>query len=111
MLFHEHAAQPAQTGVCALGRQQLIGIGTSLLRYGHGFTSPDQLAPAASKPSPAAERVLGRVPVGHAIPALHRLDSDPVADGKVFSDQNLSQWRILLKGEFVIAGNVYAQST
>jgi len=39
------------------------------------------------------------------------LDSDPVADGKVFSDQNLSQWRMLLKGEFVIAGNVYAQST
>src|SRR4029077_460590 len=44
-------------------------------------------------------------------PAFHRLYPDPVADGKLFLDQHLSQRGVLFKGEFVVTGNIHTQRT
>lgn len=87
MLLDEHAAQTPDGCRCLLVQQQLIGIGSPVVRHCDCFPSPYQLAAAATKPLPAAEGVFGRAPLGRPIPALHGLNGDSVADGKSPFDQ------------------------
>jgi hypothetical protein len=78
----QRSPQLCQGGQVGLVDQQLVGIASSVMLYGHGFATSDELGAATSKVAPATEGQLGRSAVGGAVPAFHRLGTEAVADDK-----------------------------
>src|ERR1700691_6278555 len=58
---------------------------------------------------PAANRIRARISVGQAVPTLHRLDGDPVADCELAYRERRSQRRIIAQRELFVARYRYAK--
>jgi hypothetical protein len=58
----------------------LVRVRAAVALHGERLAAPDQLRAAASEMVPPADRVLGGLAVGRAVPAFHRVDAPAVAD-------------------------------
>ena len=87
----------------------MFGICTSVWPDRAGFTAPDQLAPALAKTLPTPLRVYRRSAVQFAIPALHRVDAESIADRHSLEFKRRSERRSWTAGYDVVAGHVETQ--
>ena len=79
---HQGVAQGGNAGLAGGGHSELVGIGAAVMAHRHRFTAPDHLGPGQAEITPAADGVVGRPAILQTIPAFHRLDRKPIADGE-----------------------------
>jgi hypothetical protein len=63
---------------------QLVGVGSTIGPYGHGFATPDQFRPRLTKSLPATNHRFGDSTLGCPIPAFHGLNRDPITNPAIF---------------------------
>lgn len=102
MLFDQGHSQRCQTFFGVRGNQQLVGIRASVFCNRDGLATPDQFPATAAKMTPPPQRVLGRIAIGRAIPAFHRLHGDVVADLDCAALNRSPQWRFTTHQNLVI---------
>ena len=96
-------AQPGDAGQRMPGDHELPGIGAAVGAHRAGLAAPDQLGAALAEALPAAHGVLARAAVGFAVPALHRMDAEAVADGHALDGKRLGEGRIRPRLDDVVA--------
>src|SRR6202035_1044515 len=85
----------SQTSQAALGMRcdyELAGIGPSLATYRRRLAAPDKLRAALSEPPPSPNRVFAWIAVSRAVPTLHRMNGEAVADPDSMTLQRPCQW-------------------
>ena len=89
----------------------LIGIGPSIPLHGERLSAPDQLAAALAEVFPAAERVLGGLAGGGAVPSLHGMHAPAISHDEPADIERPRHGRILVRRKrFLIAGDVEAHA-
>src|SRR5688572_1773553 len=98
-----------QTSRAALGalnviidQANLIRIRAAVALHGERFAAPDQLRAALAEVLPPPQRVFGRLAVGRAVPALHRMDAPAIADDEVADINRRRERTVLIGGEDAI---------
>ena len=76
----ERFAQPGDRALRVRGHGELVRVRAAVVAHRHRLAAPDELRAARAEPAPAAQRVLARRAVGGAVPALHRLNREAIAD-------------------------------
>ena len=80
MCFDECISHFPDASGMGLIQDQLVGIGTTIMTHGHGFTAPNQLGTGTSEPLPATTHRRGNASIGGSVPPLHWMDGNAVTD-------------------------------
>src|SRR5688572_2645308 len=62
-----------------VAEEQLVWIRAAVVTHRDGFAAPDQFRTAFTEVAPTAPRQLAGLPLGGAVPPLHRKNAEPVA--------------------------------
>src|ERR671922_387326 len=93
VLLDESLLQSTQAIACVRRNHKLIRVGPRFVRNGNRFPSPNEFRPALPKTLPAARGKLARLSVRGAVPALHWLNGDAVADLDSIACKRRQKWR------------------
>ncbi len=80
--FDKPGAQRGQRGQVRLADEKLVRVGAPVVPHGDRLAAPDQLCAARPEARPAPPGEVAGFTVRRAIPALHRLHAEAVADGE-----------------------------
>src|SRR6185437_8012227 len=88
---------------------QLVWIGATRVADCNRFSTPNQLRATLSKAVPAAERAVGWLAIGGAVPSFHWLNRDAIANRDSGTSQRLDQRRIYAGEWLLVTWNVHAE--
>ena len=109
MLLDQDLAQMGEPALGMRADHELVGIRAPVVTHRDRFTAPDKLRAALPEPPPSADRVLARVAVRRAVPSLHRMDGEAVADIDPVAHERPCQRRIRSTGQFPVARDRHAE--
>ena len=80
VLLDEQLTQPREVILSVRAAEELIRVGPALVPDRDRFAAPDELRAARAEVAPAAARQLRGAAFGRAVPALHRVNGEAIAD-------------------------------
>ena len=95
-------AQPRDGRKGSGGQHQLVRVGASIVANGDRLAAPDQLRAALAEVLPAADREIGRLAAGRAVPPFHRQHAEAVADAHVTDLEWVGKRRRTGRGQLAI---------
>ena len=111
MCCEQQIAQFDQAGLIGFVNDQLIRIGASIRPHRHGFHAANQFRATLAKPPPTPAHGIRHPAIGRAIPTLHRVQRNPVAEG--FAVHSERRQRLADGGivpcDFILTGNLDSQ--
>src|SRR5579859_500085 len=106
MLEPQNVTQVREGFLCLLGGEKLIGIRSSFVGNRNGFSTPNQLAAAATEPLPSSNGFFRRGAVRSRVPSFHGLNGDPVSDFERTAFQRPAQRRLATGRDLRLAGDM-----
>jgi hypothetical protein len=109
VFVEQDLAELREVSLRVIGNDQLIRVGSAIVRNGNRFPAPDQTSTGAAETPPSAPCELGRLAIWRAIPTLHWLDGDSVPDFEISSLQRATQRRLISDNNIAITRNRYSE--
>ena len=96
-------AQARDLALAVAGHGELLRIGAAVGPHRAGLSAPDQLGAAEPEAAPAPFGIVRRLAVTLAVPALHRMDRQAMADLHAVDFDRGRQWRVPAMRDDVVA--------
>src|ERR1051326_7032609 len=106
MLALQNVTQVREAFLRSLRGEKLVWIRSSFVGDRNGFSTPNQLAPAAAEPLPPPNGFFRRGAVRSRVPSFHGLNGDPVADFERTAFQRPAQRRLATGRDLRLAGDM-----
>ena len=109
MLIDQRLPELRESFLRVLRDDELIGIGSAIMRNGNGFPAPDQPGATLPEALPTADCRLARISIRSSVPTLHRLHCNAIGYFQVAARHWLEQRRILSMQHSLVTWNVHIQ--